>query len=57
VHLALGAKIAGFRNAKLQELSGLARANFPVSKLLNAKVSGNSSAACIHRATPRRSAV
>lgn len=38
VHLTLEAKIPGADDARFQELAGKAKANCPVSKLLNAKV-------------------
>ena len=38
VHLALQAKVPGADQAKFEELAGKAKANCPVSKLLNAKI-------------------
>jgi osmotically inducible protein OsmC len=39
VHLTLKAKVPGADQAKLEELAGKAKAGCPVSKLLNAKIS------------------
>jgi osmotically inducible protein OsmC len=38
VHLALAAKIPGADKAKFDQLTGMAKAGCPVSKLLNTKI-------------------